>query len=491
MVTVGTLSPDGYYSWNGTKWVPVEFGSISPDGFFIWNGFQWVPITDKINPPAAKKVDIPTDSIQQNQQPNYSRQNTHPVQQNHQPTYYGQNTSPVQQNQQPNYYGYNAYPVQQNQQPIQSFTQQPLILMQKQGISPIKIAAFVSIGLVLLVAAMFVLSGVLYVWANSLVLEETPEFGFRHDVESSEYEDLGANRGSYSSFVQFPDFSSTVLIYGEDSNGEFWSGSGVIISEYWVLTAAHVVEDLIAEKSWVYEGVDWEDEGGYVYPISEILIHPGWESDSPLMENGMDIALIYLEVAIDTNRSNIAPWDNMSDSKRLEIGTLLYSSGYGMYDEGDSECTSYCLNDGTGDYSQRRAWSNTLDRDIKNLKGTDYYLNNDVWLGGFVVYDFDSPEGEHNSLASGKSSTRQQGDYSYLGDGSSSAIPLNLEGTSVQGDSGGPTFALIGGEWTVIGLTAHGSPTSNYGDVSVNTRVSSHALWICAQEIPIAPILGC
>ena len=112
-------------------------------------------------------------------------------------------------------------------------------------------------------------------------------------------------------------------------------------------------------------------------------------------------------------------------------------------------------------------------------------------MGGFVVYDFDSPEGEHNSLASGKSSTRQQGDYSYLGDGSSSAIPLNLEGTSVQGDSGGPTFALIGGEWTVIGLTAHGSPTSNYGDVSVNTRVSSHALWICAQEIPIAPILGC
>ena len=459
MVTVGTLSPDGYYSWNGTKWVPVEFGSISPDGFFIWNGTQWTPIVDKINSPVVKKEETPTDQIQQNQQPTYYRQNT--------------------------------YPVQQNQQPNQLFTQQPLIMMQKQGISPIKVVAFVSIGLVIVVAAMVVLSGVLYVWANSLVLEETPEFGFRHDVGSSEYEDLGANRGSYSSFVQYPDFSSTVSIFGEDSNGDFWSGSGVIISEYWVLTAAHVVDDLIAEKSGVYEGVDWEDEEGYVYAISEILIHPGWESDSHLLENGMDIALIYLEEAIDAGRSDIAPWDNISDSNRLDIGTLLYSSGYGGYDEGDSECTSYCLTDDTGVYSQRRAWSNTLDRDIKDLKGTDHYLNNDVWLGGFVVYDFDSPKGEHNSLASGKSSTPQQGDYSYLGDGSSSAIPLNLEGTSVQGDSGGPTFALIGGEWTVIGLTSHGSLTANYGDVSVNTRVSSHALWICAQEIPIAPILGC
>jgi len=63
-------------------------------------------------------------SLQQNQQPNFYRQNTYPVQQNQQPNFYRQNTYPVQQNQnQPNTYlahqnqnqQTNTYPVQQNQ----------------------------------------------------------------------------------------------------------------------------------------------------------------------------------------------------------------------------------------------------------------------------------------------------------------------------------------------------------------------------------------
>jgi len=70
-------------------------------------------------------------SLQQNQQPNFYRQNTYPVQQNQQPNFYRQNTYPIQQpntypahqNQQPNTYPVqqnqqpNTYPVQQNQQP--------------------------------------------------------------------------------------------------------------------------------------------------------------------------------------------------------------------------------------------------------------------------------------------------------------------------------------------------------------------------------------
>jgi len=497
---VGKLSPDGYYSWDGIKWVSVEFGTKSPDGFFIWNGNQWIPIRDKINQPVVSKESIPIESIQQISEDGFWLWNGTDWVSNpaistipNPPQY----TIAEQAEMQHGNWNINiqqTHAVPQNVMRVHQYSHQQMMMTrvnQQSWWTTNKIIALVVIIPIVLIALLVVLSGFLYVWASSIELEVTPEFGFRHDVEPSEYEDLGANRGSYSSFVQYPDFSSTVSIYGEDSNGEFWSGSGVIISEYWVLTAAHVVEDFIAEKSWVYEGVDFEDEEGYVYAISEILIHPGWEGDSVFMEYGMDIALIYLEDAIDAGRSGIAPWDNMSDSKRLEIGTLLYTSGYGGYDEGDSECTSYCLTDDMGDYSQRRAWSNILDRDIKDLKTADSFLNDDMWLGGFVVYDFDSPEGEHNSLASGKSYTLQQGDYGYLGDGSSSATPLNLEGTSVQGDSGGPTFALLDGEWTVIGLTAHGSISANYGDVSANTRVSSHALWICAQEIPNAPILGC
>ena len=66
-----------------------------------------------------------------------------------------------------------------------------------------------------------------------------------------------------------------------------------------------------------------------------------------------------------------------------------------------------------------------------------------------------------------------------------------MEGTSVQGDSGGPTYAYLNGQWTVIGLTAHGSLTANYGDVAFNTLVSSHADWICTFDSQVSPILGC
>jgi hypothetical protein len=38
----------------------------------------------------------------------------------------------------------------------------------------------------------------------------------------------------------------------------------------------------------------------------------------------------------------------------------------------------------------------------------------------------------------------------------------------------------INGEWTVIGITSHGSTDGYYGDIAVNTRVSSHSEWICS-----------
>lgn len=459
---MGTLSPDGHYRWDGNKWLPVQLLTTSEDGFWLWNGNEWIPnpLTTSTPNPSPSITEEQSEIQNQNMGGNSS-----------------QSFSTPQHHAYSHQYG--------NQQMV--FIRAP----QQSWWTTNKIIALVIIIPIVLIALLVVVSGMLYVWASSLELEETPEFGFRHDVNPSSYEYLGANQNPYSSLVQYPDFSSTVYIYGEDSNGELWGGSGVIISEYWILTAAHVVEDLVIEKSGVYEGVDFEDPEGLVYSISDIMIHPGWESDSITMENGMDIALIYLDVAIDTSRSAIAGWDNMPDSERLEIGSLLYTSGYGLYDEGYSECSSYCMTDDNGTYSQRRAWSNILDRDVKDLRSTESYLNDNVWLGGLIVYDFDSPNGKHNSLSDDKSSTLQQGNYEYVGEGSSSATALNLEGTSVSGDSGGPTFALLNGEWIVIGLTSHGSLTANYGDVSVNTRVSSHNLWICTHSNSNSPILGC
>ena len=91
--------------------------------------------------------------------------------------------------------------------------------------------------------------------------------------------------------------------------------------------------------------------------------------------------------------------------------------------------------------------------------------------------DFDSPVEYANALDD-ESTESSNIEVRSLGEGSSSSEPLTLEGTTVPGDSGGPAFAKIQGQWKVIGITSSGSTDSNYGDVGIFTRVSSHTAWI-------------
>jgi len=328
----------------------------------------------------------------------------------------------------------------------------------------------------------------------SLALDDTdgPEFGYRLDVEPELYEDLGANRYPYNSGAEYPSFSSTVYIWGScisDSSPDCgWAGSGVIISSRWILTAAHVVEDMNPNDSLIVVGSDWEY--GDVYEVESFYIHPSWNGNGvDELDLGFDIALVGLSEHI----SGIYPssWANQDDIDDSLLGATIFISGFGDYsDYEDSFCDSACLTDGDEFYSQRRAWANTLDRVIEI--GTQSGENDVASLrGGHIVYDFDSPDGRSNSLASGNLGFNFFQDYSYAGKGDSSPHPHPLEGAAVPGDSGGPVFAKIDGKWTVIGLTSHGSIASGYGDVEFNTRVSVHSEWICLISTPSRPISGC
>ena len=321
-------------------------------------------------------------------------------------------------------------------------------------------------------------------------LETTPEYGYRLDVEPELYEDLGANRYPYISGQEYPDFSTTVFIEGSSktNSSEYWSGSGVIISLRWVLTAAHVIEDLNPDDTYVAIGSDYQHSEEW-YAADSFHIHPGWRGNEEL-PYGLDIALIELSEPV----HGITPssWANDGAMDDSSLGSVIFTSGFGIYDYEYASCDSACLYDGDEYYSQRRAWGNTLDRIVDGIETPYGYEGKDDWLGGLVAYDFDSPDSKHNSLGNDKwRFTLKQGDYSYAGDGDSSPVPHALEGTAVFGDSGGPTFGKIGGKWVVIGLTSHGSETSDYGDVAFSTRVSSHSDWICSYSWEHQPILGC
>ena len=317
-----------------------------------------------------------------------------------------------------------------------------------------------------------------------------PEFGYRLDVGPTPYEDLGANRHPYSSGVNYPSFSSTVFIWGaciSDSSPECgWVGSGVIISSKWVLTAAHVVEDMDPNDSGIVIGNDWEY--GEVYFVESFHIHPNWNGEDEL-DRGFDIALVELSEYI----SGVYPssWANDEGIDDSLIGETIFTSGFGDYSDYEgSFCEEACINDGDEFYSQKRAWANTLDRIIQTNSeqgGNDVIFQN----GGHIVYDFDSPDGKNNSLSRGNIGYNFFQDYSYAGNGDSNSNPHALEGTGVPGDSGGPIYAKIGSKWTVIAVTSHGSERSNYGDVSFNTRVSVHADWICSVSSEHGFISGC
>tara|TARA_B100001173_G_scaffold260376_1_gene233570 strand:- start:82 stop:1236 length:1155 start_codon:yes stop_codon:yes gene_type:complete len=302
------------------------------------------------------------------------------------------------------------------------------------------------------------------------------EYGYRLDIDSDLYFDLGANKNGFQANDEIPSFDSTVYIEGTciDEPDYYCGGSGVIVSSRWVFTAAHVAIDLDVSDTYVVIGSDYENYEDAV-AVSEIFVHPSYIDE----EYDYDFAMLKLEWNV--NQQYVAGW--VGDREDLDlISREAYISGFGDLDEEFADCGKACLEDQSGYFSQRRAWTNIIDR----VTGSATTGNS------YIVYDFDSPDGKNNSLRKGSSGfSYDQGDFSYAGKGSSSQEPTNLEGTSVFGDSGGPMYANLGGEWLVVAVTAHGGEYSDYGDVAFNSRVSVYYDWICSHSDSGARITNC
>ena len=132
---VGAISPDGYYQWDGAKWIPVELAKVSDDGYWMWNGTEWIP-----NPNRPKK-----EMLGEYEQPSQTHTATPQVHTN----------------------------VEMPTQFIPTYQQPQLVQLQptqkkSSGVLWIVLTVVIIIIPIFLIASSVVMAGVLYVWASDL-----------------------------------------------------------------------------------------------------------------------------------------------------------------------------------------------------------------------------------------------------------------------------------------------------------------------------------
>ncbi|MBL6826823.1 MAG: trypsin-like serine protease [Opitutales bacterium] len=278
---------------------------------------------------------------------------------------------------------------------------------------------------------------------------------------------LGENAYPYSSSTSIPDFSPVGALVSEKGT----LGTATLIAPNLVITAAHVLKNSFSTP--MPRSEDWEfilypdfesANIDYRFKIDEIIIHPYWvarqSKDNPLGDGdkiGVDLALLKLKDSV----SGVFP-ARLPHQNSPSTGQKIFISGFGNLVEGEN-------GEFNPDNSRRMAGTNILDRVVKEIVVEGNKISQS---GGLLALDFDSPEGNSNSLS------KSEGAFENLPTGTSGSFPLELEVSTASGDSGGPLFARIDNQWRVFGTVSYGSSDSTYGDITVFSRIFNHLDWI-------------
>lgn len=214
--------------------------------------------------------------------------------------------------------------------------------------------------------------------------------------------------------------------------GSPFNGSGILISDRWVLTAGHVA---IGKTGGTFT------IGGTAHTIQSTVTHPGYRFPN----NFSDLAL--LQLATPVSLVTPAVMLGLASSQEL-LGLEAAWVGFGLGGNGLTGAQSPL---------DHRAFTNVID-----VFGPAYGLT-----GTAFIADFDRPDGSTNANGSSPTATR-------------------LEGNVTSGDSGGGVFITVGGIQYLVGVTSFTggfSPGTNsrYGSISGANDLQQFHHWIFDQ----------
>lgn len=280
---------------------------------------------------------------------------------------------------------------------------------------------------------------------------------------------LPASSAFASGLLSQPGYAATGWVEIAEGSARY-RGTGVLVAENWVLTAAH---------NWdagALTGLTFNLAGNsYGAAAGAWFQNPGWSASPEVsLTQGWDLALFRLSTAV----SGVAPARVYAGES--ELGASVTFLGAGLAGTA-----------ATGPRSNRTplfyAGTNMIDRVIA-------WGDAAAGTGGMLAWDFDDGSSLRNTLAGSGvydefgHAAPLTGATMTLGAQDSARAPTSYEATSAAGDSGAPVFADFGSGPELIGLVSWGvnpsNPTnlygSGYGDITYLTRVSAQRDWIYA-----------